>query len=309
MTLNAGGGLVDPNGNAVTLDGPISGDGGLTQTTAGTLTVGGTGSYLGTTAVNAGILMVDGTVAGPVTVAQGATLAGSGTVGGTTVNGLLSPGDGVGILHTAGLTFTATGTLTVPINGPGAGTDFSQVVAGGPIDVTNATLVVPIGGSYTPAGGTPFDILVNNSGLPIMGTFAGLTDGATFAAGGQDFTISYHGGLSGNDVVLTKVAAAAPPTVASVQVNDGSAPAVGSAVDLGHLLRPGDASPAAMPTRRPRSSCSTFRTAPTSPSRATVSTDAQGRTVGDAHLLRWRDRPDQRPATAARRRWPTAGTR
>ena len=77
---------------------------------------------------------------------------------------MLSPGNGVGVLHTAGLTFTATGTLTVPINGPGAGTDYSQVVATGPIDVTNATLVVPIGNGFTPAGGTPFDVLVNNSG-------------------------------------------------------------------------------------------------------------------------------------------------
>jgi hypothetical protein len=71
--------------------------------------------------------------------------------------------------------------------------------------------------------GTAFDVLVNNSGSGVTGTFAGLPDGGTFSAGGQNFTISYHGGTSGNDVVLTKAPAAAPPTVTSVVVNDGSA--------------------------------------------------------------------------------------
>ena len=38
----------------------------------------------------------------------------------------------------------------------------------------------------------------------VIGTFDGLSEGATFVSGGQAFTITYHGG-DGNDVVLNVV--------------------------------------------------------------------------------------------------------
>jgi autotransporter-associated beta strand protein/T5SS/PEP-CTERM-associated repeat protein len=78
VTLNAGGGAFDTNGNNATLAGTISGAGGLAKTGAGTLTLSGASSYSGATAVNAGTLQAGAANAfapgSAFTVASGATL-------------------------------------------------------------------------------------------------------------------------------------------------------------------------------------------------------------------------------------------
>ena len=219
VSLAGGANLTVAGASTTAAAATITGSGGLTKTGSGTLTLSAQESYTGPTTVTAGILLVDGSLASgnEVTVAAGATLGGSGTVGSATVDGVLAPGDGVGILSAGSVTFGASGIFSVPINGPVAGADYSQLVAAGPIDLGGATLSIPVG--FTPAGGATFDVLVNVSGLPIGGTFAGLPEGAVFSAGGQSFTISYLGG-SGHDVVLTKNGVPST-TVAAVQINDG----------------------------------------------------------------------------------------
>jgi autotransporter-associated beta strand protein len=95
VTLNSGGGTVDTNGNDATLGGAISGIGSLTKIGGGTLTLSASSSYSGATAVNAGTLLVNGSIANSaVTVNSGAVLAGGGTVGSTTINngGMFAPG-------------------------------------------------------------------------------------------------------------------------------------------------------------------------------------------------------------------------
>jgi autotransporter-associated beta strand protein len=95
VTLNSGGGTVDTNGNDATLGGAISGIGSLTKIGGGTLTLSASSSYSGATAVNAGTLLVNGSIANSaVTVNSGALLAGGGTVGSTTINngGMFAPG-------------------------------------------------------------------------------------------------------------------------------------------------------------------------------------------------------------------------
>ena len=47
VTLNAGGGTLDTNGNSVTVSSPISGSGGLTKIGTGTLTLSGVNTYAG----------------------------------------------------------------------------------------------------------------------------------------------------------------------------------------------------------------------------------------------------------------------
>ena len=66
----------------------ISGNGAV-NVLAGTTTLTGTNTYTGPTTVNAGALMVNGSIAPSslTTVNSGATLIGSGTVGSTTING------------------------------------------------------------------------------------------------------------------------------------------------------------------------------------------------------------------------------
>ncbi len=76
----------------------------VTKIGGGTFTLSGNNSYSGGTIVSNGTLLVNnitgsGTGIGAVTVISGATLAGSGIVGGpVTLNGTLSPGYGVGTL-------------------------------------------------------------------------------------------------------------------------------------------------------------------------------------------------------------------
>jgi hypothetical protein len=60
--------------------------------------------------------------------------------------------------------------------------------------------------------GTTFEIIDNRASDPIHGRFAGLPQGATFAAGGEEFSINYHGG-NGNDVVLTAAPARGASTL------------------------------------------------------------------------------------------------
>jgi autotransporter-associated beta strand protein len=92
ITSNSGtltiSGPIDNNGYMLTLGGAgniaitntIGGTGGLTKTGAGTATLAAGASYFGPTTVSAGKLSVCAYVAGPVTVAGGATLDASGTI-------------------------------------------------------------------------------------------------------------------------------------------------------------------------------------------------------------------------------------
>lgn len=50
--------------------------------------------------------------------------------------------------------------------------------------------------------GVPFVIIQNDSSDPVIGTFAGLAEGALFKFSGRQWKITYQGG-DGNDVMLT----------------------------------------------------------------------------------------------------------
>ena len=100
---------------STTFAGTISGAAGsLVKRGTGTLALAGTNTYGGQTSVVAGTLRVNGAIAaGPLTVAAGATLGGSGIVGGaTTIAGFHQPGNSPGLqTFTAGLAYSATATL------------------------------------------------------------------------------------------------------------------------------------------------------------------------------------------------------
>ena len=131
----------------------------LTKKEPGTWVLTGINTYTGKTSINAGTLVINGNQAqatGAVSVETGATLAGSGTVGGsTTVNSgaLLAPGAGPAVLSFAkDLTLTDGSTTTLKLTGPGevAGSDYQQ------IRVPNGTLC--LGGTLQ---------VVNNEGRPL----------------------------------------------------------------------------------------------------------------------------------------------
>ena len=102
---------------------------GLTKSGAGTLILSGTNTFGSAATVDAGTLLVDGSIATSVTVNNGGTLGGAGSIAhAVTVNsgGTLSPGNPAAILNTGGMNLTAGSTLTIEINGSTAGAQYDQ---------------------------------------------------------------------------------------------------------------------------------------------------------------------------------------
>jgi len=199
---------------------------GLTKNGTGKLVLSGVNTYRGATMVNAGRLIVDGSITSPVTVNDTGTLGGAGTISGTvTINsgGRLSPGSSTAILHTGNLSLTTGSALIIQINGATAGAQYDQVDVTGGVTLGNATLAVAHG--LVPSAGQTFTIVDNDLSDAVAGTFAGLPEGGIFVAGASRFRISYVGG-SGNDVTLT--ALNGPPTisksfgVATLALNDST---------------------------------------------------------------------------------------
>ncbi|HMF11147.1 MAG TPA: autotransporter-associated beta strand repeat-containing protein, partial [Gemmataceae bacterium] len=175
-------------GKSLTLSGIISGLGKLTEVGAGRLIVSALNTYAGGTVVSGGTLGGDGKI-GSLTVKNGATLA-----PGTTTTQILSTGS---------VTFSAGSTFAVTLNGTTAGTNYDQLSVTGKVNLAGATLNVNLG--FTPAIGNAFTLIENDGTDAVVGTFAGLSEGATLVLGGMTFQISYKGG-TGNDVVLTRTA-------------------------------------------------------------------------------------------------------
>lgn len=151
-------GLTVAGSNNLTLGGVLSSSGGLTKNGTATLTLNGANTYAGDTTVNEGTLTVNGAVAGHVAVASGATLAGTGSVGTTTVqNGaILAPGsEGTGALTVKGNLSMASGsTLAITAGTPGANLQTpgqsTSVSVAGHLDLNNVTLDVTQGSGFGP---------------------------------------------------------------------------------------------------------------------------------------------------------------
>jgi autotransporter-associated beta strand protein len=237
ITLSSGGPIQVTAGQTLTANGLVSGASGLLKGGEGALVLSGNNTYTGPTTVFAGTLLVNntmgsGTGTGAVTVTSGGTLGGTGTVSGAASvasGGLLSPGSPAadpGTLATGNLALVMGATYTVQINGAGAGM-FDQVNVTGTVNLGNASLSAALGAGFTPSAGQTFTIVNNDGTDAVVGTFAGLPQGATVVISGTDFTISYTGG-DGNDIVLTRVSTLPvvnDPTITPATIPDGPPPA------------------------------------------------------------------------------------
>ena len=217
--IQAGGAIIDTNGNNVTVGQGLEADspsGGLTKIGAGVLVLGGDNSYSGPTNVEGGELMVNGSIgSSAVTVNAACALSGSGTTGAVTVKsgGILSPGNSPGVLHTGSLQLDNGSTYWVNIAGQGsvAGTNYDQTDVTGMVSLDGSILNLSI--SNYVAAPNELLFLIRNDGTDMLsGTFAGLSQGQLFGVDGYQFKISYEGNAEGipsftggNDLVLMSV--------------------------------------------------------------------------------------------------------
>jgi hypothetical protein len=175
-------------------------------------------------------LRVDGgvTLSNPISI--DGTLSGAGTLAATVnvaATGKVSPGDSPGKLNTGSIAFVAGSQFIVELNGNTAGVNYDQLAVTGGVDVTGAKLVGTVGGPITP--GSTLIIIDNDTnsdpvvGKLVDGTNTPINEGGTIIIGATTFTVSYVGG-DGNDVTLKAAGAAAPPpTVTNLQIDNGTA--------------------------------------------------------------------------------------
>jgi autotransporter-associated beta strand protein len=213
-TVNLGSSTVLSVSNG-THAGSITGSGGgLTKTSAGTLTLSNTGTYTytGATNVNAGTLVVNGNIStSNFTVADGATIGGSGTVGALTIQsgGFVNAGNSSGILNTGH--YNQVGTLVAEITGLTAGTQHDQINVSGTVTLSGA-LDLQFSASTDYVLNSMIFLILNDGVDAVSGTFSGLAQGSTAATfGGFDWIISYEANqtgsafLGGNDVALRAI--------------------------------------------------------------------------------------------------------
>jgi outer membrane autotransporter protein len=163
--------LISNRSDTFTLPGAISGAGEFRQNGSGKTILTGASTYTGPTNINAGILDVNGSLVSTVSVNNGGTLMGNGTIGGLAVNGggTVAPGNSIGTLNVSGnVAFGSGSTYQVEINAAGQG---DKIAATGKATLTGGTVqVLAANGLYTPA--LRYTILTANGG--VSGTFAQL---------------------------------------------------------------------------------------------------------------------------------------
>ena len=176
-----------------------SGGGGISVVKNGsaTWTLSGVNSYLGSTRVDGGTLLLNASHAGAsgeVTVNSGGTLGGTSTVGGAVSvksGGTLAPGADGGTLTTnAAVTLESGATFAAQIDS--SALSATRLSAKAAVTLTDATLKLT-DTAVTPDEiplGTKFN-LIDYGANTLTGTFTGLPEGASLSVGTHTFTISY----------------------------------------------------------------------------------------------------------------------
>ncbi|APX68048.1 autotransporter outer membrane beta-barrel domain-containing protein [Brucella sp. 09RB8471] len=187
ITLNAGGGTIDTNGNTISIRQAITGGGSLTKAGAGVLNLEGANSYTGITSVNAGALYINGNQSAATqttNVVTGAMIGGVGTLG-----GILLVGDGATLAP--GRQGEIPGTLTI----------------NNTLILNNGSILDYNFGQANVVGGALNDHTIVNGNLILDGTInVKTTPGGSFDPGVYR-VISYSGSLTNNGLEIGQVPA------------------------------------------------------------------------------------------------------
>jgi len=163
---------VDTQGYAAVFHNDIDGAGGLVKRGAGRLTLAGANTYTGPTDVRAGTLVVNGSLASTVRVAEAGALGGSGRIGGLDNAGIVAPGNSVGTLWVDGDYVSRPGSVYA-VELDAGGSDRIQVTG-------TATLE---GGTVQIHSAQPFLVGGRYAVLSADGGIAGRYDGARIGQG------------------------------------------------------------------------------------------------------------------------------
>lgn len=193
ITVSPAGFTADTNGNAQTMSAPLAGSGPFTKAGSGSLNLTGSSPLTGPTTIQAGRLAVNGALASStVTVQNGATLGGNGTIGGLIVQngGFAAPGNSIGRLSVAGNVFFTSGSIyQVEANAAGQA---DRIDASGTATIQGGTVqVLAEQGIYLPR--TTYTILSAAGG--VSGRFGAISSNLAFLIPTLDY--------GNNDVTLT----------------------------------------------------------------------------------------------------------
>lgn len=162
------------------------------------------------------VVVHPGTYTENVNVNKAVTLAGTGTINGTLDLSVAGASLGPGIPPAtssliAGPTSLAANTMfTVTVNG--SDNDASQLIASN-VNLNDAVLNVSL--NFVPALNDSITLIRNTGTQVVRGTFHNLFEGSLLQINGSAFQISYHGGSTQRDVVLTAV----DPNVQQLQMS------------------------------------------------------------------------------------------
>ena len=234
------------NANTLTVGGGIGGAGSLAKAGNGTLILNGTNTYTGSTAVNAGTLILNGSTSSLTTVSAGTLLvngsltgnivarsasAASAMLGGTgTVNGSVTVGGNTGTSIVDAGTDSSVGILSIVGNvalSTNSVLQFEINSNAGTVDTLAITGKLTLGTNFTAslsgtdlgntilAHGTTLVLATTTTGIVTTtnGFFNGYTDGSDITIGSNVYQINY-GDLAGytNDLTLMVVAAVPEPS-------------------------------------------------------------------------------------------------
>ncbi|WP_422002082.1 autotransporter outer membrane beta-barrel domain-containing protein [Reyranella sp.] len=209
-----------------TYAGAMAGSGSMTLQGGGALTIAGSNTYTGPTTVDASTLIVNGSLASTVTVANGGILAGSGRIGAfVSSGGIIAPGNSIGTLTINGNFVQNGGTYVVEANAQGQ-SDRVNVAGTATLNGANVQVLAATG---TYATSTTYTILNATGG--ISGTYAGVSSNFAFLTP----SLTYDP----NNVFLT-LALQGPAPFSGFGGNTPNQRAVGTALDRSWATATGD---------------------------------------------------------------------